>query len=173
MLLLQVPQEIQSKIQESCENISSESSKALKALASSIKKMTDPSPANSHIEASKKAVKDLENALKEASLNTLDLQAIVPAATVASTLIEIVKCIEKISGSVTDLSNRAHFKEVEPNVSPEGKASHLLHRGSVNPVLDGDSNHVVITIDEETVDSLETEKNQNLKAPNPGKRVPV
>lgn len=173
MLLLQVPQEIQSKIQESCENISSESSKALKALASSIKKMTDPSPANSHIEASKKAVKDLENALKEASLNTLDFQAIVPAATVASTLIEIVKCIEKISGSVTDLSNLAHFKEVEPNVSPEGKASHLLHRGSVNPVLDGDSNHVVITIDEETVDSLETEKNQNLKAPNPGKRVPV
>lgn len=150
--------------------MSSESSKALKALASAIKTMTDPSPANPHVESSKNAVKDLKIALKAASVNDLDLQAIIPAATVALTLTEIVKCVEKISDSVTELSNLAHFKKVEATVSPEGKASQLLHRGTVNPVLDGDSNHVVITINEEA----DSPENENPKAPkHPAQRVPV
>lgn len=156
--------------------MSAESSKALKALATSIKTMTDPSPAASHVEAAKDAVNHLKSALRDpASMKniTLDLPAIVPAATVASILIEIVYCVEQITESVNELSDAAHFKKkVETTVSPE-TGKHLLHRGTVNPVFDGDggSNHVVITIHEsnDVVASDSAEENSS-KAPVFGQR---
>lgn len=135
------------KVQGPCTTMSKESSKALKALSSAIKTMTNPSPANLHVENSRTAIKDLKIALSDALVETNDLLEVVPGATVASILIEIVKCVEKISESVHELSNLAHFKDIEATVSPE-KSQQLLHRGSVNPVnLDGDDDeHVIITI---------------------------
>ncbi|XP_031275869.1 aluminum-activated malate transporter 8 [Pistacia vera] len=177
----QIPPEFQSEIQQSCRKMSAESGKALKALASSIKTMADPSAANPFVEASKNAVKDLKITLKATTLSTnniVDLQAIVPAATVASILIEIVKTVEKISDSVNELANLAHFKTVEATVSPELKVQphNLLHRGSVQPVLDGEiSNHVVIDIDEAS-DSPENSKENDgniSKAAKNGERVEI
>ncbi|PRQ44140.1 putative aluminum-activated malate transporter [Rosa chinensis] len=145
-----VPQEFLQIVQASCITMSTESGKALKALGTAIKTMKDPKSACQHLETSKNAVEDLHIALKAASLENADVLAIIPAATVASILVEIVKCVEKISTSVHELSQQAHFKVAEPTVSPENKPQ-LLHRGSINPLLldDGDdSAHVVITVDE-------------------------
>ncbi|KAB5552932.1 hypothetical protein DKX38_010243 [Salix brachista] len=163
----QVPLEFRCKIQESCTQISAECGKALKSLASAIKTMTIPSSANVHVENSKTAVKDLQISLKAVSLeHDQELLAILPGATVASILVEIVISVEKISESVHELSNLAHFKSVEPTVSPE--KPQLLHRGAINPVLDGDSDHVVITIHET---STGLQENENPKAPKIGQRV--
>jgi hypothetical protein len=157
MLFLQEPMEIQNKIRESSKKMSSESSKALKELALAIKTMADPSAANPHVENSKTAINDLKTALKAATLENVDVLAIIPIASVASILIEITRCVEKISDSVHKLADLAHFKSVDPTVSPE--KPQLLHRGTVKPVLlEGDSDgddHVVITVHENYVDSRE------------------
>ncbi|KAL5787003.1 hypothetical protein ACOSP7_003952 [Xanthoceras sorbifolium] len=122
--------------------------------------MSEPFPANAYVESSNSAANDLKIALESASLkNIVDIQAILPSATVASILIEIVSCVEKISEALHELSNLAHFKKKEATVTLDDHAKpphNLLHRGSVNPVLDGESNRVVITINE-TTDSPENE----------------
>ncbi|KAI4348882.1 hypothetical protein L6164_009548 [Bauhinia variegata] len=158
--------EFKAKVQGSCTKICSESSQALKLLSSSIKTMTEPSDAKSHVENLKTAIKELNGALESASLDDKNLLAIVPVSTVASILIDITKSVEKIYESVYELSHLAHFKGVEePTVSPE--KPHLLHRGIINPVVDADSvHHVEITIQEANTDSPEKE---NAQAPNPAK----
>ncbi|KAL5742064.1 hypothetical protein ACOSP7_028796 [Xanthoceras sorbifolium] len=170
---IQVPPEFQGKIQEVCVKMSCESGNALKALASAIKTMSDPFSANAYVESSKNAANDLKIALESASLNNIvDIQAILPSATVASILIEIVSCVEKISEAVHELSNLAHFKKKEATVTPDDhtKPPHnLLHRGSVNPVLDGESNRVIITIN----DTTDSPENENPKAPNPVGQRPL
>ncbi|OMO82565.1 Aluminum-activated malate transporter [Corchorus capsularis] len=163
---IQTSEEFKNKISEPCKRMSSECGKALKALSTSIKTMKDPSPANSHIENSKAAMKDLKFALKAASLeDSDDFLAIVPAATVASILVEIVNCVEKISEAVNELSLQAHFsKTVEPTVSPEKsqQQQQLLHRGIIQPVFEADDDenngNVVITIHEISTDSPENQK---------------
>ncbi|PON63135.1 Aluminum-activated malate transporter [Parasponia andersonii] len=160
---MQTPPEFTRLIQESCINMSSESGKALKSLSSAIKSMKHPNSATQHVENSKAAVNGLKAALEAAAIEDSDLLAIISAATVASTLFEIVECVEKISDSVHELSQMAHFKKVEATVSPE-KPQLLLHRGTVKPVLDSDSDHVTITIHGTASDSLEKE---NPRAPKP------
>ncbi|KAE8125198.1 hypothetical protein FH972_020031 [Carpinus fangiana] len=159
---IQEPSEIQNKIRESSKKMSSESSKALKELALAIKTMADPSAANPHVENSKTAINDLKTALKAATLENVDVLEIIPIASVASILTEITRCVEKISESVHELADLAHFKSVDPTVSPE--KPQLLHRGTVKPVLlEGDSDsddHVVITVHENYVDSRENEVSQ-------------
>ncbi|XWS59383.1 hypothetical protein CRYUN_Cryun08bG0117100 [Craigia yunnanensis] len=170
---IQASQEFKSKIEGSCKRMSAECVKALKALATAIKTMTDPSTANPHMENSKAAMKDLKFALKAASLENADFLAIVPAATVASILVEIVKSVEKISEAVHELSQLAHFnKTVEPTVSPE-KSQQLLHRGIIQPVSYADDNdNVVIRIDEISTDSPENEKPHH-QVPKSGQRMEV
>ncbi|KAM0990160.1 hypothetical protein ACFX13_008819 [Malus domestica] len=165
---VQVPPEFLQIIQDSCRTMSIEPGKALKALAIAIKTMKEPKDACEHLENSKTAVEDLKIALKAASLETADILAIVPAATVASILVEIVKGVENISKSVHELSELAHFKKaVEPTVSPEKPP--LLHRGSVNPVLlDGEDARVIITVGETNIGFQENEVNpQAPKCPKP------
>ncbi|KAL2345301.1 hypothetical protein Fmac_006586 [Flemingia macrophylla] len=159
--------EFKCKIQEPCTKMCSESNKALRAISSSIKAMTDPSAAKSHIENSKTAVEDLKVALEIVSLEDTELLAIIPVAAAASILEEITKSVEKIYESVSELSQLAHFKSVvyvDPNVSPE-KPTLLLHRGIIKPVVDVDNtvDHVEITIPEITTDSPEKKRqHQNL-----------
>ncbi|KAJ1384792.1 Aluminum-activated malate transporter [Sesbania bispinosa] len=143
-----------SEVKKSCTKMSSESSKALKAISSSIKTMTEPSAAKFHIENSKTAIEELKIALETVCLEDAELLAIVPVATVASILVEITKSVEKIYESVSVLSNLAHFKSsVEPiNVSPEKPP--LLHRGIIKPVVD----NVEIVIHDMSTDSPEKEK---------------
>ncbi|WCJ34187.1 Aluminum-activated malate transporter 8 [Euphorbia peplus] len=163
---IQVPDEFMNKIEEPCTKISEESGKALKSISSSIKTMTDPSPAKPHLENSKNAVNELKIAMKCWSIEHADILAIVPAATVASTLIQIVNCVDNLSESVSELANLAHFKDVDASISPE--KPQLLHRGSVNPVFDGDNDdHVVITINKNPTSLPENPKSQG---PNPNLR---
>lgn len=68
--------------------------------------------------------------------------------------------MENISESVHELSNLAHFKSVEPTVSPQ-----KTHRGSIKPVSEGDSDHAVITIHGTSPDSP---GNETRKAPKLG-----
>lgn len=137
----------------------SESNKALNVIFSSIKTMTHPSAAKSHIENAKTAVEELKFTLETVSLEGAELLSIIPVVTVVSILKEITKSVEKIYESVSELSHLAYFKSVaEPNVSPE--KSHLLHRGIIKPVVDIENtiDHVTITIPEITTDSPEKEK---------------
>ncbi|KAJ6864707.1 hypothetical protein NC651_035312 [Populus alba x Populus x berolinensis] len=111
---IHAPLEFRCKVQEPCTQISAECGKALKSLASAIKTTTVPSSENVNVENSKTAVQDLKIALKAVSLeHDQDLLQILPAATVASILVDIVLCVEKISESVHGLSNLAHFTSVE------------------------------------------------------------
>ena len=134
-----------------------ESSKALKAMASSIKTMAQPNQVHIHVENAKEAAKDLEAILKTTSYGReLDLVVLVPDATIASILVNITDSVEKISEAVGELAKQASFKPVvDPSVSPETKLapSALLHRGIVNPIIDeGEGerarvdDHVAITI---------------------------
>ena len=155
--------------------ISSESGKALKALASAIKTMSDStfSSANAYVEGSRNAAKDLKIALESASLNNVDMQAIMSSAIVASILIEVVSCVEKISEAVHELSNLAQYNKIKEamRVSPELNQPHnLLHTAlSVEPVLDGDDSNHVVTI-HETADSPE---NENPNGQNPTVEQPL
>lgn len=149
---MQAPSEFQSRIQEPCMKLSTESGKALKELASSLKAMTHPSAATSHIQNSKEAIDDLKSTLEASSLGKSDLLEIIPAITVASLLIDISKCVEKISESIHELSDKACFKSLKS----ASEKSQILHKGTVKP-LDGgeDDGHVVINVNDSFSDSSE------------------
>ncbi|KAJ1376698.1 Aluminum-activated malate transporter [Sesbania bispinosa] len=166
---IQASLEFKCKVQESCIKMSSESNKALKAISSSIKTMTDPSAAKSHIENSKIANEDLKIALETVSLDDVDLLTIIPVATVAKILEEITKSVEKIYESVSELSQLAHFKSVEPNVSPE--KPHLLHRGIIKPVVEVDNHHVEITIQDQEIISTDSPEKEKLTIKSSSQRL--
>ncbi|MCD7455234.1 hypothetical protein HAX54_027446 [Datura stramonium] len=147
----QVPTEFHKRIEASCTRMCIESSKVLKELASSIKTMTQPSfsAAETHLHRSKAAVDDFKSILATTETlllsNKLDLSEIFPAITVASVLIDVINCVDKISEAVEDLSVQAHFKNAKNKESsssspekPPQQQHQLLHRGIVKPVIDVD-----------------------------------
>ena len=142
MLLLQASLELRNKIRKSSTKMCSESSKALKALAFAIQTMTDPSAAKPHVENSKKAINELKLVLKTISLENADLLAIIPIASIASTLTEITKCVEDISELVHKLSCQAHFKS--------SVESTFLDGGNDG----GNDDHVTITVHETNDDHV-------------------
>ena len=97
-----------------------QSGKALKELASAIRTMTQPSSTDSHIENSKAAAKNLKSLLKiglwEDSTTLLE---IIPTAAVASTVMDIVECTERISEAVHEPASLAHFKRIDSILTPE------------------------------------------------------
>ncbi|ANM65310.1 unnamed protein product [Arabidopsis thaliana] len=163
------PQEFESKIQEPITTMSREVGEALKAIAKSIKTMrNDSACVNAHIDNSKKAIKNLKIALKSSYPETYkDLLEIIPGVTMASILIEVVNCVEKIYEAVEEFSGLAHFKEtLDSKLSAEIGQHQLLHRGCVKPVLDGDNEkednsscHVLITVHDEGYLPTATAKN--------------
>ncbi|KAL3646929.1 hypothetical protein CASFOL_009473 [Castilleja foliolosa] len=105
--------ELQMKLQQACIKMSTESGKALRELAISIKKMAIPSnAAKSHVQGYKAATYDLKTILKNStSLHAkANLQDIMPLLVIASVLIDISSYVEKISLSVHELSQKAGFK---------------------------------------------------------------
>ncbi|KAH9699484.1 Aluminum-activated malate transporter 2 [Citrus sinensis] len=143
------PEEIQSKIQESYTMISSETGKALKELASAIKTMARSSSVNTHIANSNAAAETLKSPFKISVLEEdTDLLEIVPAATVASLLMDVVTCTEKIAACVNDLASQANFNSPNNNNNMIPGNSRLLHRGSVQPISGTEGPHHVITIGE-------------------------
>ncbi|KAL0346980.1 UNVERIFIED_CONTAM: Aluminum-activated malate transporter 8 [Sesamum calycinum] len=146
-----VASEFQLKIQSTCKNMSIECSKALKELSSAVKNMTFPSPAaNIHIQNSIATADDFKRILENSSLSTkTGLQEIMPVLVTASVLIDIIRCVEKISVSIDELSQKAGFRKPIKSLDKQ-----LLHRGIVKPVND----HVVLEISETGGDSVDNKK---------------
>nr|GMD46302.1 aluminum-activated malate transporter 8-like [Ipomoea batatas] len=141
-----------SKIQEPCTRMCSESTQALKDISSAIKTMGQPSPAiQDHLRNSRAAINDLEVVFRSSSLSTEQFFEIIPCAAVTSILIDIVNCVDKISKSVDELSEKAGFKkpkEKSPSPPPESE--------------DSPESEVVVAISIIDKDSLESE---NLQEP--------
>ncbi|XWS73837.1 hypothetical protein CRYUN_Cryun02cG0163600 [Craigia yunnanensis] len=142
----QTPPEIRGKIQGPCKEVSLESSKALKELASTFKKMVRTRSAILHIGSSKTAAEELKTLLKTSLWEEADLLEMIPAASVASLLLEIIECIEKIAEAVYELAKVASFRSSDAIVSPE--QPDLLHQGAVQQVSDPAMPHLVITMAE-------------------------
>ncbi|XP_008450296.2 aluminum-activated malate transporter 2-like [Cucumis melo] len=143
----QTPLHIRDQLKESCTKMSTESGKALKDLASSIRTMTLPRLPNPHIEKSKAAAKDLKAALKIRPCNSsIDLLEIVPMATVASLLIDSISCIEKIAESVGELASLANFKCLEVGKSASLKFQQEQQQKLATPAIVSGHCHVV-TVD--------------------------
>ncbi|KAJ4893390.1 Aluminum-activated malate transporter 8 [Raphanus sativus] len=167
------PQDFISKIQEPYSIMSREAGEALKVIAKSIKTMSRYNVCvNTHIKNSKNAIENLRLALKLSFPETeKDLLEIIPVVTMASTLIDIVNYVEKISEAVEEFSGLAHFKEtLDQKLPPELGQHQLLHKGTVKPVLEGDneeeynsSPHVVIAVHDEQPPTV-NEKNVNVGA---------
>ncbi|KAJ4833389.1 hypothetical protein Tsubulata_028191 [Turnera subulata] len=145
---IQIPVEIRSKLEEKCTKISSETGKALKELATSVKTMTVRPTAESHIANSKEAAETLKTILNTGHcIDGAPLLEIIPTVTVASLLIDVVACTEDIAKSVETLARMARFMGAENTIlAQQEEHPHLLHRGTVQPVSDG-TNHVVVDID--------------------------
>ncbi|XVE79168.1 hypothetical protein DITRI_Ditri14bG0036200 [Diplodiscus trichospermus] len=117
---IQIKAEIRSKIQDTCTKMSLESGKALKELALAIESMVKPFSADVHMEKSKSAAKNLNSLLKSGLWDDkMDLLEVVPVATVASLLIDVINCTEEIAKSVHELASMVNLADVEPTVSPE------------------------------------------------------
>lgn len=108
--------ELGMKIQEPCTIMSIELGKAMNELASTIKDMRSPSPAvETHIQNSKAASTQLKNILENFSMPKYDLMHLF---VVSLTLMDIVQSIDKISVSVSQLSEKAGFRRAKATVQP-------------------------------------------------------
>lgn len=120
--------------------------------------MTHPScSVNAHIVSSKAAVKILKTFLKSSSLYNQhsELLQIIPIATLASLLIDIVDCTEKIAEFTYDLATLARFKVANESNNLEEKPirsniNQLDHQG-VNQVSQVDCPQIVISVAELTL----------------------
>ncbi|XAR69826.1 hypothetical protein NMG60_11001551 [Bertholletia excelsa] len=163
----QAPLDFLKKIEEPCMEIGSECSKALKELASGIKTMTHPSSALPHIANSMTTASELESILKATSGEISNLLKIKPTIMVASTLIDVAKCVEKIAESTNELSNKAHFKSVDMEMPS------LSGTNSVKPIENGDhggdgnGGHVIIVVHDASMHFSENENHQASKADSP------
>ncbi|XP_014490381.1 aluminum-activated malate transporter 8-like [Vigna radiata var. radiata] len=133
----QTPYEIRSGIEEPCANIIMESGKALKESSLMLKQFAKAGMPNPHVANAKNAAESLKSVLRRNPWEGADHLQIIPAATVASLLIDIVFCVEKICEAVEELANLANFE-----------LSEVLHRGTVQPIPDTDAAVHVITIAE-------------------------
>ncbi|KAF9665348.1 hypothetical protein SADUNF_Sadunf16G0113400 [Salix dunnii] len=159
---IQAPSEFGSIIQEACTNMSIESGKALKELALAIKIMVQPSSADSHIENAKSAAKKLKSLLKSGTWEDVDLLKVIPGVTVASILIDVVTCTEKIAESIHELASKAQFKSAEPTLSAE-----KLHSGQMQCLKSSqilNCPHVVINVSESSLPSPPSESSSAPKA---------
>ncbi|KAK9939170.1 hypothetical protein M0R45_015877 [Rubus argutus] len=121
---IQTPKEVKSIIQGPSMVISSECGKALKELATSIRKMTKSSSTESHIANSKDAAEELKVVIRSSLCkHPGDSLHIIQEGTVASLFFEIITCTEKICEAAHKLASEAHFKDVKPKVTPDQENS--------------------------------------------------
>lgn len=98
-------------------------------MASTFRKMVRTRSAIVHIDSSKEAAEELKTLLRTNLWEEADLLEIIPAASVASLLLEIIECIEKISEAVNELAKAAAFRNGNATVLPEQPDS--IHQGEV------------------------------------------
>ncbi|KAJ6425127.1 hypothetical protein OIU84_025823 [Salix udensis] len=140
--------EVSNLIQEACTIMSVESGKALKELALAIKTMVQPSSADSHIDKAKSSAENLKSLLKSGIWEDIDLLKVIAGVTVASILIDVVTCTEKIAESIRELASTAQFKSAEPTLSPEKLQSGQMKCVKLSQILN--CPHVVIIVSELT-----------------------
>ncbi|KAL5765407.1 hypothetical protein ACOSP7_016024 [Xanthoceras sorbifolium] len=129
------------QIQDESIKVSSESVKALKELAMAIETMITPSAATLHITKSKIAAKNLKLMLNADLCKETDLLEVIPAVTMASLLVDVVSCSEKIAESVHELASLAKFKSVKPEVA--ARKPSLQKMQSYSSVNVSQSHHVI------------------------------
>lgn len=142
---MQTPQAIRENFQESCKSMSSESSHALKNLALAIRTMTSSSVAETHIVIAKTAADNLKILLKTNPWQQTDILEIIPVATVASLLIEVVSCTAKIAESVQELASLAKFKSPDDEDASKSDVQNT-ERVLRSPSIEG-SHGLVITVE--------------------------
>lgn len=111
--------------------MSTESSKALMQLSSTLSNMTismSDQP-KIHIQNSKDAATDLKNILESFSLHDNHLQQIMQLFVVSSTLMDIIESIEKISMCINELSQKARFKKATLMIEPEKQLHQVFPEG--------------------------------------------
>ncbi|KAE8674903.1 Aluminum-activated malate transporter 7 [Hibiscus syriacus] len=92
----------------------------LEGTIDAVQTMVKPTAAYIHIEKSKSNVKNLNSLLKSGLCDDKkDILEVLPLATVASLLIDVVSCTSKIADSVNELAAKLNFEAVEPTVSPD------------------------------------------------------
>lgn len=94
--------------------------------------MTQSKSSNTNIDNLRKSVENLKTLLRISLWEEAILLEIIPLATTASILMEVVECIENISEVVHELAFMAHFKCVDATVSPE--QSCLFNQGTIQPI---------------------------------------
>ncbi|KAK7272255.1 hypothetical protein RJT34_28736 [Clitoria ternatea] len=117
------PLEMRSKVQEPCMRMGTESGKALKELAVAIHKMVPPSGADPHIAKSKIAATNLRSIIKAGLWEDTTLLEVIPVLTVASLLVDVVSCTERLAESIQELSTLAKFKNKDSEVVAEHSES--------------------------------------------------
>ncbi|KAL2239277.1 UNVERIFIED_CONTAM: Aluminum-activated malate transporter 2 [Sesamum indicum] len=107
----QAAEEIRGTIQEAFSGMISESGKALKEVASAMETMSRPPSPNPHLANLKIASKNLKSLLKSDFWEGYsNLSQVIRVASVASLLIDLVVCVEKVADGVNELSSMANFK---------------------------------------------------------------
>ncbi|XXG80271.1 hypothetical protein AAC387_Pa09g1185 [Persea americana] len=134
----QIPMEFRQRIQEACRKMSLETGKALANLSLAVRTIEKPTAAAIHILGAKTAAADIKTALKNTSSEMIALLEILPMATTASLLIEIVGHTKKLMVAINELAHLVKFN------NPASVAERIpsLHRRAVKPL----SNDVVIGI---------------------------
>ncbi|KAJ4823910.1 hypothetical protein Tsubulata_047819 [Turnera subulata] len=155
---MQGSSEIKSKIREACTSVSKDCGKALKELALAIRTMSQRSSTDSHIKNAKFGAKRLTTLLKSGIWEHIDLLQVIPPVTVASILIDVVNCIEKIAELENELASIANFKQVKPTVSPEKKQEVGSSQSKIH------CSHVIITVNDDESSSASS-ANPNLSGP--------
>ncbi|KAI7751552.1 hypothetical protein M8C21_030986, partial [Ambrosia artemisiifolia] len=161
----EVPSEFQIAVQEPCMKMSSEVGKALKELGNSMKLMVHPSTSYVHIENCKKAGDELNINLKMSMVaEREDILESIPVIAATSILVDIIKCVEKISEAIEELSKQAHFKKPKDITSYETGKPHFRHRGAAIKPVDGGNDRELITIivksDGEIPQEMDLDKNK-------------
>ncbi|CAN4120167.1 unnamed protein product [Withania somnifera] len=141
---IKAPEEIKEMIKETSKKMSIECGKALKELSNSVKNMNLPISADEHITNAKNSAKNLNSLLKSGINNweEINLLQVIPVATIASILTDIVICVDEIGQGVNELAILAHFR------STKNKEINNINKAGVEKVELG-NNHVVININNE------------------------
>ncbi|KAJ9189298.1 hypothetical protein P3X46_000608 [Hevea brasiliensis] len=124
--------EIPSQVKEHCTMISLECGKALKELSSSIRMMIRAETTLLHIGNSKIAAENLKSLFISGLWKEADPLERAPATAVASLLLEVIECTERISNAVQELASLAGFQNMESSRSLEQQQESNQRIHSIN-----------------------------------------
>ncbi|CAM0904696.1 unnamed protein product [Alopecurus aequalis] len=123
----QASPDLSSKVRKTCGELSSQSAKVLRQLATATENMTVPPPANLTVSAAMKAAEGLRSELAD----NADLLQVMHVAVTASLLADLVGQVKEIAECVDVLARHAHFKNPRRAIAVDA-----LSRGRSGPLPD-------------------------------------